>query len=164
MKKKTRRLYIALVGLCALGAIAALVLAALEDDIVFFFSPTEVIEQGNIDLDRRIRIGGLVEAGSVEKAADGVTNIFVVTDMANTIPVHYKGLLPDLFREGQGVVAEGYFQNDVLVADEVLAKHDENYMPPEVADALKKSGKWEEGQPITEALKQGHVPDELKDK
>lgn len=164
MKKKTRRLYIALVGLCALGAIAALVLAALEDDIVFFFSPTEVIEQGNIDLDRRIRIGGLVEAGSVEKAADGVTNIFVVTDMANTIPVHYKGLLPDLFREGQGVVAEGYFRNDVLVADEVLAKHDENYMPPEVADALKKSGKWEEGQPITEALKQGHVPDELKDK
>lgn len=164
MKKKTRRLYIALVGLCALGAIAALVLAALEDDIVFFFSPTEVIEQGKIDLDRRIRIGGLVEAGSVEKAADGVTNIFVVTDMANTIPVHYKGLLPDLFREGQGVVAEGYFRNDVLVADEVLAKHDENYMPPEVADALKKSGKWEEGQPITEALKQGHVPDELKDK
>ncbi|WP_417819302.1 cytochrome c maturation protein CcmE [Terasakiella sp.] len=164
MKKKTRRLYIALVGLCALGAIAALVLAALEDDIVFFFSPTEVIEQGKVDLDRRIRIGGLVEAGSVEKAADGVTNIFVVTDMANTIPVHYKGLLPDLFREGQGVVAEGYFRNDVLVADEVLAKHDENYMPPEVADALKKSGKWEEGQPITEALKQGHVPDELKDK
>ncbi|GGF53186.1 cytochrome c-type biogenesis protein CcmE [Terasakiella brassicae] len=164
MKKKTRRLYIALVGLCALGAIAALVLAALEDDIVFFFSPTEVIEKGKIEPDRRIRIGGLVEAGSVEKAADGVTNIFVVTDMANTIPVHYKGLLPDLFREGQGVVAEGYFQNDVLVADEVLAKHDENYMPPEVADALKKSGKWEEGQPITEALKQGHVPDELKDK
>jgi len=164
MKKKTRRLYIALVGLCALGAVAALVLAALEDDIVFFFSPTEVIEKGKIDLDRRIRIGGLVEAGSVEKAADGVTNIFVVTDMANTIPVHYKGLLPDLFREGQGVVAEGYFQNNVLVADEVLAKHDENYMPPEVADALKKSGKWEEGQPITEALKQGHVPEELKDK
>ncbi len=164
MKKKTRRLYIALVGLCALGAIAALVLAALEDDIVFFFSPTEVIEKGKIEPDRRIRIGGLVEAGSVEKATDGVTNIFVVTDMANTIPVHYKGLLPDLFREGQGVVAEGYFQNDVLVADEVLAKHDENYMPPEVADALKKSGKWEEGQPITEALKQGHVPEELKDK
>jgi cytochrome c-type biogenesis protein CcmE len=139
MKKKTRRLYIALVGLCALGAIAALVLAALEDDIVFFFSPTEVIEQGKVDLDRRIRIGGLVEAGSVEKAADGVTNIFVVTDMANTIPVHYKGLLPDLFREGQGVVAEGYFRNDVLVADEVLAKHDENYMPPEVKDALEKA-------------------------
>lgn len=164
MKKKTRRLYIALVGLCALGAVAALVLAALEDDIVFFFSPTEIMEKGKMELDRRIRVGGLVEAGSVEKAADGVTNIFVVTDMANTVPVHYKGLLPDLFREGQGVVAEGYFQDNILVADEVLAKHDENYMPPEVADALKKSGKWEEGQPMTEALKQGHVPDELKDK
>jgi cytochrome c-type biogenesis protein CcmE len=164
MKKKTRRLYIALVGLCALGAVAALVLAALEDDIVFFFSPTEIMEKGKMEPDRRIRVGGLVEAGSVEKAADGVTNIFVVTDMANTVPVHYKGLLPDLFREGQGVVAEGYFQDNILVADEVLAKHDENYMPPEVADALKKSGKWEEGQPMTEALKQGHVPDELKDK
>jgi len=164
MKKKTRRLYIALVGLCALGAIAALVLAALEDDIVFFFSPTEVIEKDKIDFDRRIRVGGLVEAGSVEKAADGVTNIFMVTDMAHSIRVEYKGLLPDLFREGQGVVAEGYFKGEVLMADEVLAKHDENYMPPEVADALKKSGKWEEGQPITDALRQGHVPEELKDK
>ncbi len=155
MKKKTRRLYLVLVGLCALGAVAALVLAALEDDIVFFFSPTEVITKDKIHEDQRIRIGGLVEAGSVTKAEDGVTNIFQVTDMVNTIRVEYKGILPDLFREGQGVVTEGYFKGNTLVADEVLAKHDENYMPPEVADALKKSGKWEEGKPITEALKHG---------
>ncbi|SCA57034.1 periplasmic heme chaperone [Candidatus Terasakiella magnetica] len=164
MKKKTRRLYVALVGLCALGAVAALVLAALEDDIVFFFSPTEIMEKDIIRPDQRIRIGGLVEAESVTKAADGVTNIFNVTDMANTIRVEYKGILPDLFREGQGVVTEGYFKGKVLIADEVLAKHDENYMPPEVAEALKKSGKWEEGQPISDALKQGHVPEEQKDK
>lgn len=162
MKRKTRRLYLVLVGLCALGAVAALVLAALEDDIVFFFSPTEVMEKGEIPIDQRLRIGGLVETGSMRKAKDGVTNIFIVTDMANTIEVHYKGILPDLFREGQGVVTEGYFKNGLLVADEVLAKHDENYMPPEVADALKKSGKWEEGQPLSEALKNSHVPDQAE--
>jgi len=159
MKRKTRRLYMVLAGLCALGAVAAIVLAALEDDIVFFFSPTEVVEQGKISADKRIRIGGLVETGSVTKAEDGVTNIFFVTDLANSIEVHYKGLLPDLFREGQGIVTQGRFRGMILIADEVLAKHDENYMPPEVADALKASGKWEEGQPISEALKNGHVPD-----
>jgi len=162
VKRKTRRLYAVLVGLCMLGAIAALVLAALEDDIVFFFSPTEVMEKGEIRADQRLRIGGLVETGTVHKGEDGVTNIFTVTDLANTIEVHYKGILPDLFREGQGIVTEGYYRNKVLVADEVLAKHDENYMPPEVADALKKSGKWEEGQPISEALKNGHVPDQAE--
>lgn len=162
MKRKTRRLYMVLVGLCALGAVAAIVLAALEDDIVFFFSPTEIMEKDVINADQRIRIGGLVEAGSVTKAADGVTNLFAVTDMANTIQVQYKGILPDLFREGQGVVTEGYFQGKTLIADEVLAKHDENYMPPEVAEALKKSGKWKEGEPISEALKNGHVPDDAK--
>jgi len=159
VKRKTRRLYVVLVGLCILGALSALVLAALEDDIVFFFSPTEVLEKGEIRTDQRLRIGGLVENGSVHKGEDGVTNIFIVTDMANTIEVHYKGILPDLFREGQGIVTEGYYINKILVADEVLAKHDENYMPPEVAEALKKSGKWEEGQPMSEALKNGHVPD-----
>ena len=163
MKKKTRRLYLVLVGLCALGAVAALVLAALEEDIVFFFSPTEIVEKGKIQPDQRVRIGGLVEADSVTKASDGVTNIFAVTDMANTIRVEYKGILPDLFREGQGVVTEGYFRGQTLIADEVLAKHDENYMPPEVAEALKKSGKWKEGEPIGDALKQGHVPEEQKD-
>lgn len=162
MKRKTRRLYMVLVGLCALGAVAAIVLAALEDDIVFFFSPTEIMEKDVIPADQRIRIGGLVEAGSVTKAADGVTNLFSVTDMANTIEVQYKGILPDLFREGQGVVTEGYFQGKTLIADEVLAKHDENYMPPEVAEALKKSGKWKEGEPISDALKNGHVPDDAK--
>jgi cytochrome c-type biogenesis protein CcmE len=157
VKKKTRRLYLVLVGLCAIGAITALVLAALEDDIVFFYSPTEVLAKGDIRSDQRLRIGGLVEQDSLHKADDGVTNIFVVTDMANTMIVHYKGILPDLFREGQGIVAEGHYINKVLVADEVLAKHDENYMPPEVADALKKSGKWEEGKPMSDALKNGHV-------
>ena len=159
MKRKTRRLYMVLVGLCALGAVAAIVLAALEDDIVFFFSPTEIMEKGKMNPDQRVRIGGLVEAGSVTKEADGVTNTFGVTDMANTIQVKYKGILPDLFREGQGVVTEGRFEGKVLIADEVLAKHDENYMPPEVADALKASGAWKEGEPISEAMKNAHVPE-----
>jgi cytochrome c-type biogenesis protein CcmE len=164
MKRKTRRLYMVLVGLCALGAVAAIVLAALEDDIVFFLSPTEVMAKEALHPDQRFRIGGLVEAGSVSKAADGVTNLFTVTDMANSIQVEYKGILPDLFREGQGVVTEGHFQGKTLIAQEVLAKHDENYMPPEVADALKKSGKWKEGEPMSDALKQGHVPDSSKEK
>lgn len=159
MKRKTKRLYFVMVGLCALGAVAALVLVALEDDIVFFFSPTEVVEKGKMDPAQRIRIGGLVEAGSVSQGEDGVTNIFSVTDMAHTIEVRYKGILPDLFREGQGVVTEGYFEGQTLMADEVLAKHDENYMPPEVAEALKKSGKWEEGKPISDALKNQHAPE-----
>jgi cytochrome c-type biogenesis protein CcmE len=162
MKRKTKRLYFAMIGLCVLGSVAALTLAALEEDIVFFFSPTEIVEKGKIQPDQRIRIGGLVEADSVTKAEDGVTNIFNVTDMANTITVQYKGILPDLFREGQGVVTEGYFTGQTLIADEVLAKHDENYMPPEVAEALKKSGKWKEGEPISDAMKNGHVPDAMK--
>lgn len=163
MKRKTRRLYMLMVGLTALGAIAALVLAALEDDIVFFFSPTEIsekLENGSLRLDQRMRVGGLVEEGSVKKQADGVTVAFGVTDLSNTITVQYKGILPDLFREGQGVVTEGRLVNGVLIADEVLAKHDENYMPPEVAEALKKSGQWQEGQPLSDALKNGHATKE----
>ncbi len=101
-----------------------------------------------------MRIGGLVEAGSVNKPGGAVVN-FKITDLANSIPVTYKGLLPDLFREGQGVVAEGLLVEGVFRADEVLAKHDENYMPPEVADALKKSGKWDT---LSEEVKRsGHV-------
>jgi len=157
MKRKTRRLYFLMVGLCALGAVTALVLAALEDDIVFFFSPTEVAEKGTLPVDQRIRIGGLVEEGSVSKVGDGVTNRFTVTDLAHSVVVEYKGILPDLFREGQGVVTEGYMRNGILQAQDVLAKHDENYMPPEVAEALKESGKWVDGQSMGEAMRDlGH--------
>ena len=116
-------------------------LNAFESSVVFFHSPTDLVEK-DIPQDRRMRIGGLVEEGSVEKPGDAVVQ-FRVTDMANTVPVVYRGLLPDLFREGQGVVAEGTFADGVFRADEVLAKHDETYMPPEVAEALKASGQWQ---------------------
>ncbi len=143
MTRKRRRLYfigLALLGLCA-GT--ALVLTAFQDNIVFFFSPTEVAAKKPTP-SQRLRIGGLVEAGSVQKT--GTTVSFVVTDNANTLKVAYTGILPDLFREGQGVVAEGHMGADgTFQAREVLAKHDENYMPREVADALKKSGRWQDG-------------------
>ncbi len=142
MKRKHRRLSIVLLALLALGGAVALVMAAFEENIVFFFSPTEIAEK-QITADQRLRVGGLVEEGSIGKAEDGVTVKFVVTDTVNTVPVTYKGILPDLFREGQGVVIEGHLINGVFKADNVLAKHDENYMPPEVADALKKSGTWQ---------------------
>lgn len=142
MKRKHRRLSIVLLALLALGGAVALVMAAFEENIVFFFSPTEIAEK-QITADQRLRVGGLVEEGSIGKAEDGVTVEFVVTDTVHTVPVSYKGILPDLFREGQGVVIEGHLINGVFKADNVLAKHDENYMPPEVADALKKSGTWQ---------------------
>ncbi len=141
MKLKHRRLTFVLIGLGLLGIAAALVLSALEESIVFFHSPTDMVEDPPTG-DRRLRLGGLVEDGSVERG-DGTVIRFRVTDMVNTIPVAFTGVLPDLFREGQGVVAEGHFKDGVFVADQVLAKHDENYMPPEVADALKKSGQWQ---------------------
>ena len=143
MKRKHKRLTFAAVGLCLLGIAAALVLTAFEDSIVFFHSPTDVTE-GKVKADRRIRLGGLVEDGSIRQQADAVT-AFRITDGANVIDVTYKGILPDLFREGQGVVTEGRLMGRTFVAEEVLAKHDENYMPPEVADALKKSGQWKGG-------------------
>lgn len=142
MTRKKRRLYFLLSGMVALGGAAALVLNAFEENIVFFHTPTDLIEK-DIAKDRRVRIGGLVEENSVQRAADGLTVTFRVTDLTHAVPVLYRGILPDLFREGQGVVAEGTFGADgTFQADEVLAKHDENYMPPEVAEALKKSGRW----------------------
>ncbi len=141
MKRKHKRLTFIVLGMGLLAAAAALMLSAFEDNIVFFYSPTEVLDQ-KLGADRRVRIGGLVEDGSVEKAGTEVK--FRVTDLAAAIPVTYTGILPDLFREGQGVVAEGRFVDGVFHADEVLAKHDETYMPPEVAEALKKSGRWQE--------------------
>ena len=140
MKRKHKRLTCVLVAFVLLGSATMLVLSAFEESIVFFFSPTEVAEK-KADEDRRFRLGGLVEEGSVDRGT-GKTVSFRVTDMANSVAVNYTGILPDLFREGQGIVAEGRLQNGVFVADEVLAKHDETYMPPEVAEALKKSGQW----------------------
>ena len=140
--RKRRRLYAVVAGLTMLGIAAALVLTALEDNIVFFHSPSD-IHAKKIEPGQNFRMGGLVKEGSISKAEDGLVHNFEVTDLDHTIKVSYRGILPDLFREGQGVVTEGSLRPDgVFLAREVLAKHDENYMPPEVAEALKKSGKW----------------------
>jgi cytochrome c-type biogenesis protein CcmE len=142
MKRKYKRLSFVGLGVLILSAAASLILFALEDNIVFFLSPTEITDKflkNKITAQQRLRVGGLVEKGSVTK---GVINRFKVTDLNKSILVEFKGLLPDLFREGQGIVAEGRYDNAVFIASEVLAKHDETYMPPEVAEALKKSGKW----------------------
>lgn len=141
MKRKHKRLTFVVVALCLLGGAAGLVLTAFEENIVFFFSPTDIAEKKAVE-DRRFRLGGLVEEGSVDRSG-GETIAFRVTDISNAVSVRYTGILPDLFREGQGIVAEGRLVDGVFVADEVLAKHDETYMPPEVADALKKSGQWQ---------------------
>ena len=129
-------------GLIICGAAAALVFNAFEENLVFFFSPSQVAAHEAPE-GRAFRIGGFVQEGSVQRQKDGVTVRFDVTDTAHTVPVTYKGSLPDLFKEGKGVVAQGKLQNGVFVADQVLAKHDENYMPPEaekaVQDALKKA-------------------------
>jgi len=144
MKPKRRRLYFVVLGLGLLGAAAGLVLYAMQDSLVFFYGPSELLTK-QLPPGRMIRVGGMVEVGSVARDADGATVRFNVTDCVKTVPVVYKGLLPDLFREGQGVVAQGQLGADgVFRAREVLAKHDENYMPPEVAEALKKSGRWQE--------------------
>ena len=134
----------------AVDAVAVgLVLSAMRDSIVFFHSPTEVAE-GKLTPGKRIRIGGLVEPGSVQRGSD-LRIGFKVTDGKSTVPVSYQGIVPDLFREGQGVVAEGMLEPDGAVkADTVLAKHDERYMPREVVDALKKAGRWQEGEVRTQ--------------
>ncbi len=140
MTKAKRRLYLILLAVAALGTATALVLTALKDQIVYFYSPTE-LQNKQIAPSRHIRIGGLVEEGSLLK--EGAVVNFRITDTTTTITVTYTGVLPDLFREGQGVVAEGSVDKGGLFhADTILAKHDEKYMPPEVADALKKSGQW----------------------
>lgn len=142
MTRKRQRLYFVVLGILGLGVGTALVLTAFQDNIVFFRSPTDVAE-GKVAAER-FQIGGLVEDGSLVKNGEDIS--FSVTDLNNSMKVKYRGLLPDLFREGQGVVASGRLGPDgVFVANEILAKHDENYMPREVADALKKSGRWNEG-------------------
>ena len=142
MRAKRRRLHAVVAGMTALAGAAALILSALEDNIVFFHSPTDVAT-GEAPVDQRFRIGGIVVEDSVIRRADGLAIEFRVTDLAHTLPVAYSGILPDLFREGQGVVAEGELDaGGVFRARRLLAKHDETYMPPEVAEALKRSGRW----------------------
>jgi cytochrome c-type biogenesis protein CcmE len=138
--RKRRRLWVVALALALLGAATALILTAFRDSIVFFYTPSDVAEK-SLPAGRPMRLGGLVEDGSVVRAGDVIT--FKITDLKASLPVIYKGILPDLFREGQGVVAEGRLGDDgVFQARQVLAKHDETYMPPEVAAALKKSGEW----------------------
>ncbi len=143
MTRKKRRLYTLSLVMLGLGTATALALTAFEDNLLFFYSPSDVVE-AELAPEQRFRLGGLVEEGSVSRT-DGVTVQFTVTDGVHSLPVAYAGILPDLFREGQGVVTHGRIGGDgVFVADEVLAKHDENYMPPEVAEALKDAGEWRE--------------------
>jgi cytochrome c-type biogenesis protein CcmE len=142
--RKRQRLVLVIVALVLLGGASGLVLFALSDSVAFFVTPSD-IATGKVEADKRFRLGGLVVAGSVERN-DGTVR-FRLTDQAKEVPVRYRGILPDLFREGQGIVAQGVLGEDgVFAASEVLAKHDENYMPPEVAEALKRAGVWRHGE------------------
>jgi cytochrome c-type biogenesis protein CcmE len=141
MKSRHKKLALITLVVALLGVAVALVLNAFNSNLVFFFSPTQ-IANGDAPTSRAFRIGGLVEEGSIKRQADGLTVNFVVTDTAKSIPVTYTGILPDLFKEGKGVVAEGKLgSNGVFTATQVLAKHDENYMPPEAASALEQAAK-----------------------
>ena len=153
MKPRTRRALWIVAGVAGLGVATTLVLNAFQSNLVFFFTPTQVASN-EAPRDRAFRVGGLVESGSVVRDKDALTVRFRVTDTAKTIPVVYTGILPDLFREGKGIVAQGRLGPDgTFKASEVLAKHDENYMPPEAADALKKAG-----HPIDKAAFAGQGP------
>ena len=136
MKKRHKRIIFIFCSLAALGLATWLVLGAFRNNLVFFFSPTQIATK-EAPVGRTFRIGGLVQDGSLKRESDGLTIRFAVTDTANTIPVVYKGILPDLFKEGRGCVAQGRVGSDgVFYADQVMAKHDENYMPPEAAKAV----------------------------
>ncbi len=137
MKTRHKRMVFILVGLAGLAAAAGLVLNALNSNLALYISPTDVLA-GNAPKDQVFRLGGIVVEGSMKRQDDGLTVHFEVTDNDKTIPVAYTGILPDLFQEGQGMVAQGRMSNGMFKATEVLAKHDENYMPPEVADMLEK--------------------------
>ena len=147
MTRRGRRLVLIAAALAVVGGAAGLALYALSDSIVFFYSPSEVVDKA-LAPGARLRVGGLVKTGSVVKSA-GETVAFVVTDGAHDLNVSYQGLLPDLFRDGQGVVAEGVLvASNEMRADTILAKHDERYMPREVVEALKKEGRWREGEDV----------------
>ncbi|WP_420547667.1 cytochrome c maturation protein CcmE [Curvivirga sp.] len=140
--RKRARMTVVFAGLAMLGVSVALALLAFEDNIVFFYGPTEIVEQG-VEPGQNFRLGGLVKEDSVSLANDGVTNLFIVTDNNADVQVAFKGILPDLFREGQGIVALGALNSEGrFIASEVLAKHDENYMPPEAVEAMKRAGTW----------------------
>ena len=139
MKRRHKRIAFIVVGLSGLAIAALLVLNAFQNNLVFFFSPTQVAAK-EAPIDRTFRIGGLVQEGTVQRDGDGLTVRFTVTDTAASIPVVYKGILPDLFKEGKGCVAQGKIGTDgVFQAEQVLAKHDENYMPPEAGEAIDKA-------------------------
>ena len=141
MKPKNKRLSLIVATLTALAASVALILVAFEDNDVFFYSPSDLLKK-RPGPTQKLRIGGLVKKDSI-KREPGVTEVsFEVTDLNNSVPVVFNGILPDLFREEQGVVAEGRYREQLFYATQILAKHDEQYMPPEVAESLKKSGKW----------------------
>ncbi len=151
MRPKRRRLILVGLGMLALAGAAALALTAFQENLIFFYSPSDLAKR-ELPPARPIRLGGLVEEESVIRQADGLTVAFRITDLSESVPVVYKGILPDLFREGQGVVTEGTMGRDgVFVASEVLAKHDETYMPPEVAEALRAAGQWRGEGPGEEA-------------
>jgi cytochrome c-type biogenesis protein CcmE len=137
MKARHKRLSLVLLGLSVLGLGAWFVLSAFQKNLVFFFTPSQIVS-GEAPAGRSFRVGGMVEVGSLKREADGLGMSFVVTDMKQRVTVRYSGLVPDLFKEGKGVVAQGRLEEGrVFIAEEVLAKHDENYMPPEAAYALK---------------------------
>ncbi len=141
MKPKNKRLSLIIATLTALAASVALILVAFEDNVVFFYSPTDLLKK-QPGPSQKLRIGGLVKKDSI-KREPGMTEVsFQVTDLNSSVAVVFKGILPDLFREEQGVVAEGTYREQLFYATQILAKHDEQYMPPEVAESLKKSGKW----------------------
>lgn len=143
--RKQQRMVLVIVALLLLGGATALVMAALSDSVAFFATPSD-IAQGKVEKDKNFRIGGLVVDGSVGRDDEGVVS-FALTDQANEVVVQYAGILPDLFREGQGIVAQGRIGDDgTFLASEVLAKHDENYMPAEVAESLKQAGMWNNGE------------------
>ena len=144
MKPKHQRLVLGLLALAAVAGAAGLALSALEDQAAFFYAPGDVAGKP-VPLGKAVRLGGMVEAGSIVRKPDGVSIDFVVTDGKARVPVAFRGVAPDLFKEGSGVVAEGRFNPDgSFTADNLLAKHDERYMPREVVDALKKTGRWQE--------------------
>jgi cytochrome c-type biogenesis protein CcmE len=146
MTRKRRRLYFVIGGLALLGLAVGLTLSALNDNLVFFYGPSDLYAK-HIPPGRLVRVGGLVAAGSYKHEANGSTIDFTVTDGKKSVPVTYSGTIPDLFREGQGVVVEGRLAaNGTFMASTLLAKHDERYMPPEVVEALKKAGRWQEGE------------------
>ncbi|ODP36211.1 cytochrome c maturation protein CcmE [Sphingomonas turrisvirgatae] len=140
MKRKHQRLFLGLAALGAIGGASGLALSALQDQAAFFYTPSDVATKSPLT-DKAVRLGGMVEKGSIRHLSDGVTIAFVVTDNAAKVPVRFTGVAPDLFKEGSGVVAEGKFTDaGGFVADNLLAKHDERYMPPEIADKMAAAG------------------------